>query len=61
MTLDAWRKDAVNHHLWVLEKAGPEYAMDSADRAEKASEGVLKGLGQKVRKVIAEQRAKVAA
>jgi hypothetical protein len=56
MSLDTWRKDALNHHLWVLEMAGPEYAIDSADRAERASEGVLKGLGAKVRKVVELQR-----
>lgn len=49
MTIETWRKDALAHCLWLLERAGLEYALDAADRAERQSEGVLAGLGARVR------------
>lgn len=54
-----WRQEALVHSLWLLDRAGPEYAMHAADKAERESEGVLKGLGARVRKEIAERRTKV--
>lgn len=58
MTYETWRKDALAHYVEMLETAGPEYVMHAADQAEKNSEGVLSGLGAKVRAVIAERRVK---
>lgn len=58
MTAEAWRKAALTHYLWVLEKAGPEYVMHAADEAEKHSEGVLRGLGVRVRAEIVTWRSR---
>lgn len=58
MSIETWRKDALAHSLWLLETAGQEYALDAADSAERRSEGVLVGLGARVRRTIEEQRAK---
>lgn len=58
MSFDTWRTEALSHSLWLLEKAGPEYAMEAADQAERLSGGVLKGLGARVRRTIEESRLK---
>lgn len=58
MSYETWRKDALAHYVEMLDKAGPECAMYAADEAERKSEGVLSGLGAKVRAVIAERRVK---
>lgn len=57
MSIETWRKDALAHSLWLLEAAGQEYALEAADAAERRSEGVLVGLGARVRRTIEEQRA----
>lgn len=54
----AWRREALAYHLGLIEQADPEYAMRAADDAEKASEGVLSGLGARVREAVAARRAK---
>lgn len=46
----AWRREALAHSLVLLEQAGQEYALHAADKAERESDGVLAGLGARVRK-----------
>lgn len=59
--LDAktWRKASLAWCMTLLEKTGPEYAMHAADKAEDESGGVLKGLGARIRKEVAERTVKV--
>lgn len=57
MTLETWRKDALEHSLWLLDTAGREYALQAADEAENTSEGVLAGLGKRLRQEIEKRRA----
>lgn len=57
----SWRTEALRHALWLVARAGPEYALDAAKRAERESGGVLVGLADKVCAAIAKHAAKESA
>lgn len=56
MDYSAHRREMLRHCLWML-ASDVEYALDAADRYERESEGVLEGLGAKVRAEIERKRA----
>ena len=50
------RADMHGHCLWLLDKAGPEYAMTAADWYEANEPWHLDGLGKRIRADIEKRR-----
>lgn len=51
-----YRKGMLDYCLWLLERAGSQYAMHAADWYEAQDRDWLVGLGQRIRNEVAKRR-----